>query len=538
MFLSGIAKTSLARGGLSAIFLIIAIGFIAAKIFLIARFPLQIHHDCALLLQQGQLILDGWVPYVDFVEVNLPLIMYLNTIPVALSRALGLNVLPTFSVLALLLVILSASSIYKSLRQFDQKNGTRSAIFVFSTYLGFMLLGIGNEFGQREHLFVSFCFPFILLRYLSWTGEEVSLLRAATIGVAAAVGVCLKPFFLIIALAPEIYWLLAFRRFKPFLATEFLFVVAAGMIYVAHFFFVPAEMINALLYVWAPEVALHYDAYANGIVAVIAKTYFIVPAIAVGIAILVSRYFGSEGRRLILGLAYATLTAAVVYVAQLKGWKYHAIPIGVGAATLASLLGSFSLAFARESDTTARSSIAIPYFSIVLGRVALAGVLVFCVFRVYSMDRFLHERSVPTELYKAVDRYTQPGDSVLFIDTGVAPAYPMIMQLGLVPASRYLVSAPVPLCYEVDKHHSRKEFQYHKLAEMSKLESTFLRDLFSDIEKRAPILIAIKSNEHPQACPREFRMLDYLKQYDYFSYIESHYTATEELNGFQLFVRR
>ena len=144
MFLSDFAKTSLARGGLSAIFLLIAIGFVAAKIFLIARFPLQIHHDCALLLQQGQLILDGWVPYVDFVEVNLPLIMYLNTIPAALSRALGLNVLPTFSVLVLLLVILSASSIYMSFRQFDQKNGTRTAIFVFTTYLGFMLLGIGN----------------------------------------------------------------------------------------------------------------------------------------------------------------------------------------------------------------------------------------------------------------------------------------------------------------------------------------------------------------------------------------------------------
>lgn len=521
-----------------ALFLAIAACFVAAKLFLIIRYPLQIHHDCALLLQQGQLILDGWVPYVSFIEVNPPLIMYLNVLPAFLARSLGLNALPTFSFLVLILAVWSATSIYKSLRLLDRKNDTQSAVVVFATYLGITLLVVGNEFGQREHLFSALCFPFIFLRLLRWSGEYVPAYRGAVLGVLAAIGVCLKPYFLLIVAGPEIYWFFSYRRFRPLLSTEFWCFVATGLAYVGHFYFLPAEMFRAYFFVWVPEVAKHYDAYANGIRHTLVQLYFLVPIVVAVAAILLSRCYTRGVRRWILGLACATLAAAITYMIQLKGWKYHAVPMEIGAALLVALLGSASSKANGSLTDTKRASWTIPRLYTTFSRSSLAILLMFCAYRAYSMDRLLHDRCVPTELYTVVDKMTQTGDTVLFIDTSVVPAYPMMMQLGLLPASRYLQSLPVALAYEDEKHDDGRKLPYHSASEMSNLEAAFLRDMFADIQTSTPILIAIKSDEHPQACPKNFRMLDYLRQYPSFKYVEEHYDAIEEIDGFRLFVRK
>jgi hypothetical protein len=74
--------------------------------------PQRINHDCALYLQQAEMLLDGAVPYCDFADTNPPLIMYLNVLPVALARTLGLPVIVTFQAFVLALLALSAPEIY------------------------------------------------------------------------------------------------------------------------------------------------------------------------------------------------------------------------------------------------------------------------------------------------------------------------------------------------------------------------------------------------------------------------------------------
>ena len=64
------------------------------KLSFIFLHPLAISPDQALYLESGKLILQGRVPYLDFFDLNLPLIMYLNVIPVVVANLPGLNSLP------------------------------------------------------------------------------------------------------------------------------------------------------------------------------------------------------------------------------------------------------------------------------------------------------------------------------------------------------------------------------------------------------------------------------------------------------------
>ena len=72
----------------------------AVLFYVLITHPLRINHDVAILLQTGQLLWEGKIPYVDFIELDPPMIMYLNTIPIMISKAFGIN-----SILALSLTI-------------------------------------------------------------------------------------------------------------------------------------------------------------------------------------------------------------------------------------------------------------------------------------------------------------------------------------------------------------------------------------------------------------------------------------------------
>ena len=78
---SGSGKTNFkqAKGSFPSISLFWPI--IAGLGALIALNPMRIKSDCALYLEMGRQLLEGKLPYVDFGEVNPPLIIYLNAIP-------------------------------------------------------------------------------------------------------------------------------------------------------------------------------------------------------------------------------------------------------------------------------------------------------------------------------------------------------------------------------------------------------------------------------------------------------------------------
>ena len=120
---STIAKIPVATGGrhgsydrLTLVAHALPWALIAATLLGIWQMPLCIHQDCAMCLQQGELLLGGAVPCCDFIDTNPPLIAYINVVPVAIARAVGASPIIVFHLFVVVLVLVSSVEIFLLLR--------------------------------------------------------------------------------------------------------------------------------------------------------------------------------------------------------------------------------------------------------------------------------------------------------------------------------------------------------------------------------------------------------------------------------------
>src|SRR5689334_2033738 len=77
------------------------------------RFPTDIAHAVAMYLYAGKLILRGYVPYVDVIDLNPPLIMYLCVPAAWISEHTGLPPGTTFHLATVLAIWVSGRQIVK-----------------------------------------------------------------------------------------------------------------------------------------------------------------------------------------------------------------------------------------------------------------------------------------------------------------------------------------------------------------------------------------------------------------------------------------
>ena len=190
---------------------------------LIIANPYRINEDGALRIQLAQWVLEGKLPYVDFIDVTPPATTYLSVIPVLLSRLLSVNVIFAFSISILALVAWSSWMIRRMVRRsgtvFDS---TQLGAMLFVWTLFSVLMFKRGYFGEREHIFVLLYLPFLVVRWLRVQDGRIAPLTAFIVGFAAGVGTCIKPYFVLVALMPELYWLLQRRKpglFRPEIGT-------------------------------------------------------------------------------------------------------------------------------------------------------------------------------------------------------------------------------------------------------------------------------------------------------------------------------
>lgn len=524
-------NSMLARGLTAA-----ALIFAVVRVVLLFRYPLYINHDCALLLQQAELMVDGWMPYVDFIEINPPLILYLKALPIWAAHLLSIDTITAFHFSVLLLALWSTLSIRKTLALLPKADTSLATSAIPAAYLAFVTFFIGTEFGQREHIFVLLFFPFFFSRLIYGEASELSSWRAIVLGALGALGVCLKPAFLLIALLPEFYWFVVTRNFRRWLSPGFIAFTVTGFAYFAHFFLLPSAMYTAYFDRWMPEVLKHYGAYERGAAEIVLQRHFIVPLVITLLGLSAAYLLNVNAARRVRAVALAALAAAVAYYIQDKGWKYHALPL----ATSAVLIVASVAAWATDQMQAVSSQSTSPLRVASLARVAMAGLLVFfalSAYRIVTLNSMLAQKSAPGELYHAVDSLTSPGDTVQFVTTGVLPAYPLLVQLDLMPASRYLTCFPIAFAYEGVTRGQNETFPYNSVRERSALESVFLQELFDDLRARRPKVIAVAAHVHTQACPADFYLNDYMTQLPEFAFISENYSQGAELESFQLYIR-
>lgn len=462
--------------------------------------PQRVNHDCAQYLQMAGMLLDGGVPYCDFVDTNPPLIIYLNVVPAALARTFGVSPIVVFHGLVIALVLVTGIEIYPLLRQ--PRLGLHAAgrgLMLLTWFAAYFLVDYRDDTGQREHLFILLYTPYLFLRIWRHRGGSVATWFAILLGLQAGIGCSLKPHFLAVAVAVEVVLLLATRRYRALARPENFALAGVVVLYVAHWLFVPAAMREAFFFRWLPLVSRNYHVYDVSwrrlIESLLDSPLSLVALAGVLIAMLFARTPRARLRLHLLALSAVGCMAMLILFIQQKGFSYHWIPFDTAGLLCVALLVVVS----------SRRRAFSPWL-------AAAGCLVFGVaITVWFTGREDVRRDSPeiVNLRCLIESHTQTTDRVLVIAPTVAPSHPLLLQTGRKPGSRYLCSFPINFFYG-DTTATPGRPVYRRRADAPAEEQQFLRELEDDVIRLQPRLIIVGNSPSSRVLPQGFNTFDYL----------------------------
>lgn len=482
----------------------------------IALNPLEISNDSALYVQAGAMVLDHDLPYVGVVDTNPPLILYIHAVPAQMARVLDTHPIPTFLVFVWLLTLLSIAATRRALANSLEPDESIHADFLALGLALFSIFLLGRvQYGQREHLFVLGLFPYLVFRFRHWNGGTSSALSASLAGVCGAAGACLKPYFLVIALTPEIYWLLRRRSARAILRPEVVALVATCALYALYFLLASEAMRSALFQVWLPLIIRGYSAYNAPLQEIIVyRTDLWLPPLACVFVFFLRPVREAGAWRFAETLAVVAIAGVFSFFVQHKGWSYHAIPAEAAMFAVAALFlaetGARSTLGTKPSMVVTTPARAVQSVLFVMAA-GLASLVVFLTTQ--SMVRRRVNDAIETKpIARSLVEHTKPGDPVLFIATHADYAYPTVVQLDRRPGSRFLLTFPIALIYAGETAAPGQPFPYHGRSgvPVPEAERVFRRNLQDDIQRRRPRLIAIDAHARCQGCPDGFVIHDYL----------------------------
>ncbi|HXZ85194.1 MAG TPA: hypothetical protein VEI82_06865, partial [Myxococcota bacterium] len=310
----------------------------------------RLNHDTAWCFAAARRLLGGERLYVDILEVNPPLIFWLMAPAAWLGQTLGIPDGPAAYLLHALSLVAATLAAGRVLAlEPAPERWIRSSLLCAFVFL--VTVPSVHDLGQRDLLAGILLLPYALL------AGRVTLARRCPPGVAiacgalGAVGVALKPFFVIPWLAVELVVLWRRRSLRALWRIDAALVVLGQAVYAALVLAVTPA------YVWriVPLASATYGAFNVSRLELV--TRWVVPALWLcGLGALVAR------RRLLpeaLALPpVETLLAAALgfftsYVVQGKGFGYHLLPVLVFAALalLCPALGALRLlAQSRRGD--------------------------------------------------------------------------------------------------------------------------------------------------------------------------------------------
>jgi hypothetical protein len=178
---------------MTAVSLLILLGVLTVVMFAALRSPLK--DDIAWLLYVARRWMAGRELYVDVIEVNPPLIVWISAIPLTASR--WLDITPQLAAISSFAAIVLGCAWWSAclLRPAGGLFTARGPVFAI---IGGMLLLIpAGDLGQREHLLVAAFLPYLIMfaRTLSPDPNQSRPSASASVvaGALAALGCALKP---------------------------------------------------------------------------------------------------------------------------------------------------------------------------------------------------------------------------------------------------------------------------------------------------------------------------------------------------------
>ncbi len=435
-----------------------AIIFFLGTLMLFVTNPYAIAPETALRLEMGKLLLSGLRPYLDFIDADPPTMMFLSTIPAFISAHCHCDIVLTALICGFTLALVSAAaSTYLIAKSELGENPFAVGCFAIAC------AAISNlfifQFGEREHLLVLLSLPYVLLRWLRTSEIEVAIPRALsqTIGLAAGLGFWLNLQYLLIPLILELAFFLQHNKPAPLRTPEITTGILSLGLVPAYLALNPAVgkiFCNLFVPLWFNNYSFPMDDHAKYLECSPDLRIFFYAAALIYVAALALRNETS----MLYPMTFLSLFGFILFITDKRGGSAQIILLA------APLLLNSSIIIAIAARSISRlSSGGIKRSCSVVAMLLL--LISFVSWQSWAFARAACLKPVetkldpvksgqPSEFSVWLNKYSKPGDCVMFLNDTVSPGYPLTLLNNRCPCPPFLWGYPIRLladCNITDK---------------------------------------------------------------------------------------
>ncbi|HYC31628.1 MAG TPA: hypothetical protein VEB59_05020 [Gemmatimonadales bacterium] len=483
--------------------------------------------DTAWMLYAAGRMLDGARLYVDLVEVNPPLIVWLNLIPVGLARATGASPILVYRLLVLLLVLGSAWVCVRLMRAGWREAPAEHRRAMALLCLFVILLLSREDYGEREHLLLALTLPYLLLAWLRAGSVRVSASGAAALGLAAGVGIALKPYFALLWIGVEAYLLVA-ARVRPLIRPESAAIAAVGFVYLASVPIVSPEYFQIVRTMAGP----YYEFLSNSLW----FTAFLGDGAAIAIVAAlgwIALHRSARTRPLWDVLLVATLALYLSAVLQHKGWRYHFYP---SIATGLLLLGLITI----DARRPVQAGIARIYLSMAAAVTGglIAWTALACLLQARDPLNPRYDADPDMAQLAPIVRAHAGNGRAMMLSYSMASTFPLMTYAGVESASRFNALWILGAVYR-DRTRAAEPLSYRTGPEMGPLERYLNEAVVDDLERNRPdVVVALRAApDLPQWGLRRLDHLRYFSRDSSFARLFAEYGFVTEVGQYLVFRR-
>lgn len=376
----------------------------------LAVWRLPMNHDASWLLYLGGRLLDGGRLYIDYTEVNPPLIVWLSMAVAWLARQASLAPDVLWRALTLAGAACSLGWSARLLRGWLAP-ATGWPLLAIAAYA--LVAMHGYDFGQREHLALLAVQPYLAEAARRAEGRAGSVASQLAVAAWAAVGLALKPHFLLVALLVEgmAAWRAGRRPGPGLWLMGALWCVYGAAIALLTPGYVPMVRLFARMY-WGYDSAGWLQALT------------VPQCLAALILAAVAWAVRPPPRALTLVLSAAAFSFAVAALVQHKLWSYHWYPTLALCWLLFAQAGAAVLA-PRRWRGRPLAPLAVGLVGVLLALLALLG----------EAGARRPPNPYPAMLSPVIGQLG--GGPVLVLSHAMQVAFPLVTQPGIGTSSRY-----------------------------------------------------------------------------------------------------
>jgi hypothetical protein len=404
------------RALVSAISLFVLLSVLGVVLFITLRSPLK--DDIAWLLYVAHRWMAGRELYIDVVEVNPPLIVWISAIPLELARWLGVG--PQFVAMPFFVACVLACAWWAACLLRVQGQIFAERLPVFAVIGSALLILPAGDLGQREHLLVAAFLPYLVL-FAQWLdGRRSSVTASLIAGVLAGLGCALKPRYAAVFAVLECLALT--RGLRPWrvmpIAAGATLVFYAGLVAIV----CPAYLRKAV-----PMALALYGATDVPFLALLADSAMLLCGQAVAIGLLWLRRRSLRDYSLMLTLVVFAATSTVVCFVDGKDWYYHRLPATVVTVLVLSLWIATELVQRRWT----------PRWPLVAASLA---VTVFCMSSILRLEPeavvLVEPKQTTVNRLEQIIR-TEHARTYIAFSEWIALGFPVVNETGVTWASRF-----------------------------------------------------------------------------------------------------